>query len=133
MQMVASYSSNPEAQPSCGYATLLRQSLLAVLACAALVTLCYFLVDRPVAFFVHYHDLRRFEILKYFTFLPEIVPNWSPVMLALLMVRRAWGPLSRCEWALLAAIVSMLIAEQCRESLQFLFGRYWPETWINNN
>lgn len=119
--------------PRGGYARLFRQSTIALLACAALVALCYFFIDRPVAFFVHDHDLRRFEVLKQFTFLPELVPNWSPVALALLMIRLAWGPLHRCEWVLLAAIISMLVAEQCRESLKILFGRYWPETWVDNN
>jgi len=123
----------PGACPPGSYARLVTQSLFALLVCAAAVEVCYLFIDRPVAFFVHDHDLKRFAILKQFTYVPEIVPQWSPVALALLMVRRAWGPLQRCEWTLLAAIVSMLIAEQCRESLKFVFGRYWPDTWINNN
>ena len=26
-----------------------------------------------------------------------------------------------------------MLADQFRESLSYLFGRYWPETWTNNN
>ncbi len=31
------------------------------------------------------------------------------------------------------ACVSMILADQFRESLSYVFGRYWPETWIDNN
>lgn len=114
-----------------GYARLLAQSGVVLLVCALLVNVCYFYVDRPVAFFVHDQDFRRFEILRQFTYIPEIVPAWSPLVLVLLAIHRAWGPWRRCEWVLLAAIVSLMVAEQFRESLKFLFGRYWPETWLS--
>jgi membrane-associated phospholipid phosphatase len=34
---------------------------------------------------------------------------------------------------LFVACASLIIADQFRESLGDLFGRYWPETWHNNN
>ena len=34
---------------------------------------------------------------------------------------------------LFVACVSLIVADQFRESLGDLFGRYWPETWHNNN
>jgi membrane-associated phospholipid phosphatase len=33
----------------------------------------------------------------------------------------------------LAACVSLVLADQFRETLAFVFGRYWPETWVNDN
>jgi membrane-associated phospholipid phosphatase len=55
------------------------------------------------------------------------------VVLAALAVRRAWGPLRRWELVVAAACVSLVLADQFRETLSHAFGRYWPETWIHDN
>jgi len=99
----------------------------------ALVTLCYFFVDRPVAIFVHNQGLPAHPFLKWLTYAPPIVERWVPVALVALTIRRAWGPFRHGELAILAACVSLVLAEQFRESISYVFGRYWPETWVDNN
>ena len=115
------------------FGLLLRRSLLAALLCAILVALCYFFVDRPVAYFVHDQDFGRYPVLKWLTYPPPILERWSPLVLVILVIRRSGGPFHRCEQTLLAACVSLIIAGQFRETLSYGFGRYWPETWIENN
>lgn len=112
---------------------LLRGSLVALLLGAILVALCYWFVDRPVAFFVHDHGIDRYDVLKWLTYPPPIVQAWTPVVLVGLMIRRAWGPFRRCELAILAACISVVLADQFKQSLAFVFGRTWPDTWIDNN
>jgi membrane-associated phospholipid phosphatase len=115
------------------FGRLLWKTLAALLLCAALVGLCYFFVDRPVAFYVHRHAFARYPLLKWLTYPPPVVQAWVPVVLSALLARRALGPFRRWERALLAAGVGLVLADQFRESLSFAFGRYWPETWIDNN
>jgi membrane-associated phospholipid phosphatase len=112
---------------------LLRKTLAALLVCAALVLLCYLFVDIPVAFVVHDQKLADHAVFKWLTDPPPVMQAWTPAALAALMFRRAFGPFRRCELALMAACVSMVLADQFRQSLAYVFGRYWPETWINNN
>jgi membrane-associated phospholipid phosphatase len=112
---------------------LFRNTLVALLLGAALVALCYFFVDRPVAFFIHGSASGHTPYLKAITFMPTTVQTWVPAALVLLVVRRAWGPWRRCEWTLLAACVSLVLAEQFKESLALVAGRTWPETWVDNN
>ncbi|MBI3407100.1 MAG: phosphatase PAP2 family protein [Planctomycetes bacterium] len=112
---------------------LFRNTLAALILCAALVWLCYLFVDRPVAFFVHDRDFAQFSVLKWLTYPPPILQAWTPVLIAVLMVRRIFGPFRRWERAILAACVTMILADQFRSSLGFAFGRYWPDTWIENN
>jgi hypothetical protein len=50
------------------FMTLQRRTTIALLACAVLVTLCYFFVDRPFAYFIHDQHLNRFEALKWLTY-----------------------------------------------------------------
>jgi membrane-associated phospholipid phosphatase len=115
------------------YRTLLRRTSVALLVGCVAVVICYVWIDRPVAFYVHDHGINTYRIFKWLTFPPPWVQSWSPLVLVLLMIRRAWGPFSRCQHALLIACLSVLVANEFRTSLGDLCGRYWPETWFDNN
>ncbi len=115
------------------YRRLLRQTLIALLLCAACVAVCYFFVDRPVAFFMHDHRPGDDSPLKDLTYPPPVLESLTPLVLAALMVRRAWGPFRRWEQSLLAACVALVLAEEFRHAASFAAGRYWPDTWIDDN
>jgi membrane-associated phospholipid phosphatase len=111
----------------------LWKALAALLVCTIFVVLCYMFVDRPVAEWVYEQRLAHLPGLKSLTYPPPLLQSWTPVLLVLLMVRRAWKPFNHGQWTLVAACVSMILADQCRETLAYAFGRTWPETWIDNN
>lgn len=115
------------------FAAILRRSAVALLLGAAAVVVCYFYVDRPVAFFVHKHELDRVDEWRWLTEPPPLVQSWSPLVLAALVVRRALGPWRRWQQVLAVACVSLIVADQARESLGDVCGRYWPETWHDDN
>jgi membrane-associated phospholipid phosphatase len=112
---------------------LLRRSLIALVGCSIAVVACYYFVDRPVAYFVHHHRIPRFEELRWLTEPPPLVQSWAPFLLVILAIRRAFGPWRHWQQVLFVACVSLIVADQCRQSLGDLFGRYWPETWHDNN
>jgi membrane-associated phospholipid phosphatase len=107
--------------------------MLAVAACAMLVVICYFFVDRPVAFFVHDYRIEKAEEFRWLTEPPPMVQMWAPLVLALLAIRRGMGPWRVWQQTLFVACVSLIVADQFRESLGDVSGRYWPETWHDNN
>lgn len=109
------------------------RSILALLIAAVLVAICYFFIDRPVAFFVYDQHLSSHVVLKWLTYPPPILQAWSPVGLIVLVLLWMRGPWNRGAKVLLALCISIIVADQCRESLAYVLGRYWPETWINNN
>jgi membrane-associated phospholipid phosphatase len=90
-------------------------------------------VDRSVAFFVHDHEVAKVKEVRWLTEPPPLVQGGVPLVLVLLAVRRALGPWRIWQYALFVACVSLIVADQFRESLGDLCGRYWPETWHNNN
>jgi membrane-associated phospholipid phosphatase len=112
---------------------LLQRSLVAVAVCVSLVVVCYLWIDRPVAFYVHDFQIDRVRIFKWLTYPPPLVQTWSLLVLALVAVRRAWGPLARWQTTLAVACLSLIVADQFRTSLGDVCGRYWPETWHDNN
>jgi membrane-associated phospholipid phosphatase len=115
------------------YRQLLRRAVIALFACAVAVVVCYFGVDRPVAFFVHRQGINEFRVFRWLTDPPPLLQSWSPLILAVLMVSRAFAPWPLWQKVLLVACLSMLVANEFRVSLGDLFGRYWPETWFDNN
>ncbi len=112
---------------------LLNRTLAALAAGVIAVVICYYFVDKPVAFFVHRHGIARFEEFRWLTEPPPLVQGWSPLVLVLLAVRRAFGPWRRWQAVLFLACASLIVADQFRASLGDLCGRYWPETWHDNN
>jgi len=93
------------------YRSLLRRTLVITALCIAAVLLCYFWIDRPVAFFVYRHHINRFQVFRSLTYPPPEVQNWSA----------------------LVACLSLIVADDFRISLGDVFGRYWPETWTHDN
>src|SRR3954469_2684445 len=114
-------------------AALVRRSLFAIAICVVAVIVCYFCVDRPVAFFVHQHQIPRVEEFRWLTEPPPLVQSWSPLVILALVIRRAFGAWRRWQHVLFLACVSLIVADQFRVSLGDLCGRYWPETWHDNN
>lgn len=115
------------------YRTLLLRTLIATAFCIAAVLICYFWIDRPVAFFVYHHHINSFPPFRWLTYPPPEVQNWSALVLTILMVRRAWGPFMRWQKVLLVACLSVIVADDFRISLGDVCGRYWPETWTHDN
>jgi membrane-associated phospholipid phosphatase len=118
---------------SVDFSTLLSRSLMAIAVCTVAVTICYYFVDRPVALFVHKHGIAKVEEFRWLTEPPPLVQSWSPLVLIALAVRRAFGEWRRWQQVLFMACVSLIVADQFRESLGDVCGRYWPETWHDNN
>jgi membrane-associated phospholipid phosphatase len=115
------------------YEKLLRRSSIALAVCLVAVLVCYFWIDRSVAFFVHRHHFNDIKVLRWLTYPPPEVQTWSPLILTMLAVRRAWGPLKRWQKVLLIACASLIVTDQFRVCLGDVFGRYWPETWFHDN
>ena len=111
------------------YRRLLLRTLIAIAVCTAAVLACYFWIDRPVAFFVYRHHINTIRAFRWLTYPPPEVQNWSALVLAILMIRRAWGPFLQWQKVLLVACLSLIIADDFRISLGDVCGRYWPETW----
>jgi len=120
------------------YRRLFYRTLVALGIGLTAVVISYYFVDRPVAFAVHEHQIAKTRITSYkipvfewLTYPPPIAQTWSPLVFALLMVRRLLGPLRRWEKTLLVACLSLMVANEFRTSIGDICGRYWPDTWFN--
>ena len=115
------------------YRTLLLRTSIATAVCIAVVSICYFWIDRPVAFFIYHHHINTIQVFRWLTYPPPEVQNWSALVLTILIVRRAWGSFLRWQKTLFVACLSLIVADDFRISLGDVFGRYWPDTWTHDN
>ena len=115
------------------YRTLLLCTSITTVFCIGAVVICYFWIDRPVAFFVYRHHINTIQVFRWLTYPPPEVQNWSALILTILMVRRAWGSFLRWQKTLFVACLSLIVADDFRISLGDVFGRYWPQTWTHDN
>jgi membrane-associated phospholipid phosphatase len=115
------------------FRALLRRSLIALAMSVLVIIVCYNFVDRPVAFFVQNHRIARFDEFRWLTEPPPLVQGWSPLVIAALLFYRAWKPWRLWQYSLFVACLSLIVADQLRQSLGDACGRYWPETWQDSN
>ena len=115
------------------YRRLLSRTIIITVLCIGAVLICYFWVDRPVAFFVYHHGIDKIPVFRWLTYPPPEMQNWSALVLTILIVRRAWGPFLRWQKTLFVACLSLIVADDFRISLGDVCGRYWPNTWTHDN
>jgi len=70
------------------------------------------------------HHINKIEVFRWLTYPPPEVQNWAALVLAILIVRRAWGPFLQWQKILLVACISLIVADDFRISLGDVFGRY---------
>ncbi|HTM54401.1 MAG TPA: phosphatase PAP2 family protein [Pirellulales bacterium] len=107
--------------------------MLAIVATVLVVAACYAWIDRPVAFYVHDQGIEKIPAFKWLTYPPPLLQTWSPAILVLAALRRSRGPLAHWQFVLVVSCLSLIVADGFRASLGDLCGRYWPETWFNDN
>src|ERR1700730_656193 len=103
-----------------------------VLSALAIATSCLWL-DKPIACFAH-EMLRQFDVFSDLTLFPELAPSLAAIALLVLGLRALTGrPLSKPYAVVLVCSIGLIVGADAKSQLKLVFGRTWPETWINNN
>ena len=111
----------------------LNRWLIALLLTAAAVTVCYLWIDRPLALFAHAHSGQR-ETFARLTHIPDLLNPLAVIAFVIFGLSVLAGrPVSRFVAAGALSSISLIVAEAIKNQLKFAFGRYWPDTWVQNN
>jgi membrane-associated phospholipid phosphatase len=106
-----------------------------LLATTIAVIIAYFWLDRPLALLMH-QTVRHpaYEILALPTRIPDpLVPLAALVVIVVGLRALIVGRLLKYEIAAMLCGVSIIVGETIKNGLKYIFGRTWPETWIDNN
>ena len=110
-----------------------RYLAIAAVLAGLLILVAIEFIDRPLARWTHeqFHGLFLFPLLTQISdTVVQIASGCLFVMMLAAVVGWRTGPIGR---AALTAFIAVLVAVTIKESLKFLFGRTWPETWVNGN
>jgi membrane-associated phospholipid phosphatase len=106
-----------------------------LLGTVAAVSASFVWFDRPIALFVHDHF--RYSHRKV---VDELSHYPNPLILLAVILSVIFGlrvilgrPLSRNQANAFICSLSVISTEVIKNALKFIFGRTWPETWVQNN
>ena len=100
------------------------------------VMVSFLWLDRPIASFVHLHGFRysHHEAVDRLSHFPNPLLLLAVVLSVILGVRMIFGrPLSHDQANTFVCSLAVLFTETMKNFLKFVFGRTWPETWVDNN
>src|SRR5215475_4200113 len=107
---------------------------VALLICSAGVTISYFFVDRPFAYFAH-DELSAYRAT--FDLVGRSPKVLGPLVMACTLVfgvRAVMGrPLTEIQTTIVLSALSLALSAIVENWLKLAFGRTWPETWVQNN
>ncbi|NKF49607.1 phosphatase PAP2 family protein [Shewanella sp. WXL01] len=106
-----------------------RNYVLAYLFAALCVMLAIGFIDRPLASWLHQHSQPNM-LFKLFSDIPVLLEAIAGAII-IGSLYRPWR--ERLKQAVLQLVSSLILATCVRVGAKMLFGRTWPETWINDN
>jgi membrane-associated phospholipid phosphatase len=109
--------------------------LAGLITTATAVVVLYERFDRPVALFIHEH--LRHPNNHAFEQLTHIPDSFDPIAVIAFFGLGLWALAGRAlsTWQANAFLcsASFVFSEAAKNQLKFIFGRTWPETWVQNN
>lgn len=112
--------------------SLLQRWGVAFAVMVAAVAVCYFFLDRPIAYFAHDH-LRQYRFFVQMTKIPESFAALGSIIAVVFGLMSLARPLARWQLVAFTASVTYFSGAVIKNQLKTVFGRTWPETWVQNN
>ncbi|BBH52791.1 phosphatase PAP2 family protein [Fluviispira sanaruensis] len=97
------------------------------------IVLSYYFVDRSVVFFIEEQQINKSIILKILSDTPIILISFLGIygLLFIFIFKKFMH--NKLFQMFFCATLSVVLAAQIKDILKYLFGRYWANTWLNNN
>jgi len=111
----------------------IQRWLASLVAIVAATTISYQWLDRPISLFAHGRLIQN-ETYSELTHIPDpFIPIAVVVFVAIGLWILANRPLPKFVTTMLLSSISVILAEAIKDQLKFVFGRTWPDTWVQNN
>lgn len=100
-----------------------------------LIVFCYLSVDRNLTDFIYMHHwASHLSALRLVIEWPPVITGFCPFILLIMLLLRCRNP-NPPKWQrmLLTLSVTVIFAFVLKNEFKWIFSRYWPQTWTNNN
>ena len=98
-----------------------------------LIIFSYFFIDSPLVFFIHANEINKQIVFKLLTHIPDIIIGFIVIYLIALPFCIRKEQSRQFINMMFIAIFSVVSSIQVKDFLKYVFGRFWPDTWINGN
>jgi membrane-associated phospholipid phosphatase len=113
--------------------TATQRWLLSLATTSLASAISYLWLDQPIALLVHI-QLPHVDAFARLTHIPDpLIPLAVVAFIVLGFWRLSGRPLAKIHTAALICSISLIMAEATKDQLKYIFGRTWPETWVQNN
>ena len=109
---------------------LLKRLSLVFLSTVVLSLICYYFLDKPIAYWFAHHQPVPHNLLLFFTYIPKAFDVVAALAVFVVHIF-SWviGRVPTLLYNLTLTSITLVITDFWTEWSKFLFGRYWPLTW----
>ena len=109
--------------------------LAGLLGTAVAIIVSFLWLDRPIALWAHHYiRLPHRGIINQLGYTPDPIVMLAVALFMLLGLQTLLGrSLSYNQAIAFICSLSVVFSETIKDLLKFIFGRTWPETWVQNN
>lgn len=110
-----------------------RRWLFTLLVAICSIAISYLWFDRPVALLIH-AQIPHQHAFSSLTHIPDPIMPLAIITFIWIGLWNLLGrPLSKIQVTILLCSISAIMADATKNQLKYIFGRTWPDTWIENN
>jgi len=116
-----------------------RNLLLLWIVGISFILITYFWLDKDLSTFIYTHhwreNLLQIPGLKIIIEWPPQAFHLAPIIFFTLLISRCRKSSKNSQWQsmLLILCLSVFLTHLLKDDMKWIFGRYWPTTWKNNN
>ena len=99
-----------------------------------LILICYFFVDRQIVWFAYEHNFRQYAMLYFFSdYIVNLINFLIFFFYIYYFIKLVSKKVSYFDSRFILVANAVVIGQFIKEILKGVFGRYWAETFRNNN
>lgn len=109
------------------------KKVIAFFAVIAIIILCHFYWDKQIAYAMHNLQLPKYPFMMWINKISTLVRFIVFALLIGLGIKALVRPFTRLQQHLFSLSAACAISLYLKDIFKVLCGRYWPDTWYQNN
>ena len=113
--------------------SFLKKISIGFVLTAISVVISYLFLDRPIAFWMYAHPLSLYPCFEWITYIAVGIGAVMAFCLPVFAVISISRPLKKIEKIVFISSLSLAVTIFLKDIAKLIFGRYWIQTWIDQN
>ncbi|WGL59483.1 phosphatase PAP2 family protein [Pigmentibacter sp. JX0631] len=99
----------------------------------ASIILAYYFLDAPLVHWIHNQRINKIAFFNILTHIPDAIIAFLILFFLVFILFFKRFEKVKLFNVLFIAMASVAVSAHIKDFLKFIFARYWPNTWIDNN